>query len=228
MRFTTFSAQLVTFGLVCAAPSYIDNGIHSDNGPADVKARTYVDKGIQNDAPGMTRVFRRRAVTIYDLGIRSIPKIDQDDESAKNGVEKRLTTDGISTCGSNWMPIIDNFKDLRGMGYDSAVQDYCYHVTHSYDNKATIIGPQMYHSAYVQDGYVLKGNIPASVDFEIHNKMTDATHEVNEDNCKTYLRKMSEDGSKCFGKNNIDTKGGTYQVGAEKISYHGLPKAKVA
>ena len=55
--------------------------------------------------------------------------------------------------------------------------------------------------------------------------MSDGAHTPNEDDCKKYLKKMSEVNGKCYGKDNIDTKGGTWQVGAEKISYHGLPES---
>jgi hypothetical protein len=41
--------------------------------------------------------------------------------------------------------------------------------------------------------------------------------------CKEYLKNLSKDGSKCYGgKSHDDTKGGTWQVGNDAISYHAL------
>jgi len=42
-------------------------------------------------------------------------------------------------------------------------------------------------------------------------------------NCKGYFANLTKDGSKCYGgKNHDDTKGGTWQVGADAISYHAI------
>lgn len=35
--------------------------------------------------------------------------------------------------------------------------------------------------------------------------------------------KMAEDGQSCYGDDNSDTKGGTWQIGSNDISYHALP-----
>src|SRR6186713_281860 len=42
------------------------------------------------------------------------------------------------------------------------------------------------------------------------------------ENCKSFLKKLSETNGKCYGKTNVDTKGGTWQVGADDVSYHAL------
>ncbi|KAI1763259.1 hypothetical protein GGR53DRAFT_498228 [Hypoxylon sp. FL1150] len=110
-----------------------------------------------------------------------------------------------------------------GDGYNTAVDQFCYHVTHSFDNLPTVIGPGQKNAAVVKDGFKLMGGIPAQVAFEIHNKMKDGDHVPDEDNCKTYLKMMSNADSKCYGKKNQDTLGGTWVVGAETITYHGLP-----
>ncbi|KAI1858760.1 uncharacterized protein JN550_012510 [Neoarthrinium moseri] len=223
MRSTAFTVILAaTASLVAGSPTernnnnnnnarrtVVDYGVKKEG----VGARTVEDYGVHNENGG--RVFRRGNIEIIDLGVRDLPKGDL--------LEAR-TTDGISSCGSKWMPI---WNQQWGMGYDAAVNEYCYHVTHSFDGKATVIGPGQYHAALVKDGYTLKDKIPAAVDFEIHNKMGDGSHTPNEDDCKTYLKKMQQTGQSCYGKNNIDTKGGTWQVGAEKVSYHGLPQALV-
>lgn len=42
------------------------------------------------------------------------------------------------------------------------------------------------------------------------------------EDCKNYLLALSADGGKCSGANNHDTKGGTWQVGNNAVSYHAL------
>lgn len=42
------------------------------------------------------------------------------------------------------------------------------------------------------------------------------------DSCKEYLNALSEDGGECSGSDHKDTKGGTWQVGDEDVSYHAL------
>lgn len=41
-------------------------------------------------------------------------------------------------------------------------------------------------------------------------------------NCTSYLQELSNDNSKCWGSEHSDTKGGTWQVGSDAISYHAL------
>jgi hypothetical protein len=50
------------------------------------------------------------------------------------------------------------------------------------------------------------------------------TNVITVNNCKTYLKNLSAEGSKCYGPSNKDTKGGTSQVGDEEVSYHALGK----
>jgi hypothetical protein len=40
--------------------------------------------------------------------------------------------------------------------------------------------------------------------------------------CKTNLKKLSAQGGKCYGPDHSDTKGGTWQVGNNDVSYHAL------
>src|SRR5690349_17728424 len=42
------------------------------------------------------------------------------------------------------------------------------------------------------------------------------------EDCKKYLLALSKDGGKCSGETNHDTKGGTWQVGTNGVSYHAL------
>ncbi|KAL7622871.1 hypothetical protein AAE478_006550 [Parahypoxylon ruwenzoriense] len=202
-----------TAGLVASTPTYVDKGL------SEINARTYVDKGVTQDDPNSEKKKVKR-FEIVDLGVRDLTP----EELAPSKLSER-TTNGISSCGKNWMPI-GNADD--GQGFNAAVDEYCYHVTHAFDNKPTVIGHGQKHAALVKDNYRLKGGIPAQVDFEIHNKMKDGVHIPDEDDCKTYLKKLSAADSKCYGKKNRDTKGGTWQVGSETISYHGLPEHKTA
>lgn len=61
---------------------------------------------------------------------------------------------------------------------------------------------------------------------EIHNKYSDANHTPDITTCEAYLMEMTDakaNGKNCYGSKNKDTKGGTWQVGSSKISYHALP-----
>jgi hypothetical protein len=57
--------------------------------------------------------------------------------------------------------------------------------------------------------------------------MDDGVHTPDYTDCYFYLMQPAKTHGRCFGKLNNDTKGGTYQVGRHKISYHGLPKPKL-
>ncbi|KAI0179457.1 hypothetical protein GGR52DRAFT_570340 [Hypoxylon sp. FL1284] len=218
MHASTISLILAaTASLVASTPTYVDHGL------SKINSRTYVDKGVSKSSPGSEKRIKRGRWEIIDLGVRDLSPEEM--SSGAGGLEARTarTVNGISTWGDNWMPV-GNADD--GNGYDAAVDEYCYHVTHTFDNKATIIGPGQYHAALVVDGYKLKGGIPAQVDFEIHNKMNAGTHTPDQNDCQNYLKKMSQKDSKCYGTQNQDTKGGTWQIGDSVISYHGLPAAK--
>ncbi|RYO98566.1 hypothetical protein DL763_002096 [Monosporascus cannonballus] len=43
-----------------------------------------------------------------------------------------------------------------------------------------------------------------------------------EEKCKEYLKKLLEGGGRCYGPSNGDTKGGTWRVGDNAVSYHAL------
>ncbi|KAJ5489761.1 hypothetical protein N7539_004651 [Penicillium diatomitis] len=81
----------------------------------------------------------------------------------------------------------------------SAVEQYCYHVTHSQDGLSTIIGAGQKHAATVQGGFYLRGDVPAAVNFEIHNKQKDGIHTPNQADYETYLWKMADSNSECYG-----------------------------
>ncbi|KAI2790601.1 hypothetical protein POX_d06122 [Penicillium oxalicum] len=202
-----FSKIIISIGLllsvVNAAPSFIQRR-------SAMPAPRIIDLGISDlDAGDLEKR------EIIDLGIT-------DDTS--NDFEKR-SSNYVSSCGSNWMPIADHDHKL---GYRSAVKEFCYHVTHSSDGLNTVIGPHQKHAIIIQGGYYLKGDIPAAVNFEIHNKQRDGNHTPNQSDCETYLMKMADPNASCFGRINKDTKGGTWQINGGAVSYHALPDASSA
>ncbi|KAF1968969.1 hypothetical protein BU23DRAFT_513738 [Bimuria novae-zelandiae CBS 107.79] len=134
-------------------------------------------------------------------------------------------SDYISSCGPDWMAINDvktNHGSVQRIGYNTAVDSFC--------DKAN--GVSVGASAYTSMAtriWLDYGSNPETtglngwVYFEIHNKQSSA-HIVEAASCKSYLKKLSADtnGNSCYGPSNKDTKGGTYQVGADAISYHAL------
>ncbi|CAI6287452.1 unnamed protein product [Periconia digitata] len=134
------------------------------------------------------------------------------------------TADGISSCGPDWMAI-DNVKTnnnaIERRGYNGAVDLFCAKAAGQNVGKDKFLS--MASRVWLDYG----GNpsttgINGYVYFEIHNKKEEGGHVVNENDCKKYLTTLSAPNSKCYGKDNADTKGGTYQVGPESISYHAL------
>ncbi|KAI2471180.1 hypothetical protein F4781DRAFT_144518 [Annulohypoxylon bovei var. microspora] len=133
------------------------------------------------------------------------------------------TTDGISSCGSTWMPrddvTIAQGGDTR-RGFSTAVQAFC-----SAANGQTV-QPSGYLSM-ATEVFLSGGKDPASygilgfVYFEVHNKES-SDHTISTESCQNYLLALSAEGGNCSGETNHDTKGGTWQVGNNGVSYHAL------
>ncbi|CEJ93030.1 hypothetical protein VHEMI08650 [[Torrubiella] hemipterigena] len=133
------------------------------------------------------------------------------------------TTDGISSCGSAWMPrddvTIAQGTDSR-TGFHTAVQKFC-----AASNGKVV--PAGGYLSIVTEVFLNGGKDPKNygvlgfVYFEIHNKLK-TDHKVSSQDCANYLLALSADGGKCSGENNHDTKGGTWQVGNNGVSYHAL------
>ncbi|KAH9894554.1 hypothetical protein F4778DRAFT_279438 [Xylariomycetidae sp. FL2044] len=140
--------------------------------------------------------------------------------------------DGISSCGSTCMAVDDtivigNGTDSR-TGYDAAVDRFCTMV-----DGATV--PSQGYLSVATETYISgggSGQPPATygilgfVYFEIHNKISSA-HTADYASCKQYLGTLSAPGSQCLCSTTTNgdaatTKGGTYQVGDNGISYHAL------
>ncbi|GAP87700.2 putative altered inheritance of mitochondria protein 6 [Rosellinia necatrix] len=134
-----------------------------------------------------------------------------------------LVTDDISSCSTTWMAIPDvtiGAGTDRRRGFTSAVNSFCDMASgrtvasQDYLSMATevFLNGGMNPSSYGLLGYVY---------FEIHNKLSSA-HTVDAASCKKYLGTLSAAGGQCYGTTNGDTKGGTYQVGTNGVSYHAL------
>ncbi|KAI8962251.1 hypothetical protein F5Y11DRAFT_197677 [Daldinia sp. FL1419] len=135
----------------------------------------------------------------------------------------KQVTDGISSCGDVWMPredvTIAQGTDTR-RGYSTAVETFC-----SAANGQTV-KPSGYLSLATE--VFLNGGKNAStygvlgfVYFEVHNKEK-SDHTISTDDCKKYLLALSAEDGQCSGEQNHDTKGGTWQVGNNGVSYHAL------
>ncbi|KAI0444719.1 hypothetical protein F4803DRAFT_511011 [Xylaria telfairii] len=160
---------------------------------------------------------------------RAVPQTTYPPESSKvtaSSASSNLTalvTDGISSCSSTWMAIPDvpigSGTDMR-KGFTSAVNQFCNMAdgktvkSQDYLSMATevFLNGGMNPMTYGLLGYVY---------FEIHNKLS-SVHTVDAASCKKYLATLSAAGGQCFGTTNMDTKGGTYQVGTNGVSYHAL------
>ncbi|KAI0201383.1 hypothetical protein F4808DRAFT_425002 [Astrocystis sublimbata] len=146
------------------------------------------------------------------------------DLSATSASSSNVTvkvTDDISSCSNTWMAIPDveigDGTDTR-RGFTSAVNQFC----DMADGKT--VKSQDYLSM-ATEVFLNGGKMPTTygllgyVYFEIHNKLG-SDHTVDAASCKEYLGTLSASGGKCFGTTNMDTKGGSYQVGNMGVSYH--------
>ncbi|RWA05629.1 hypothetical protein EKO27_g9479 [Xylaria grammica] len=134
-----------------------------------------------------------------------------------------LVTDAISSCSSTWMTISDvtigGGTDHR-TGFTTAVSKFC-----DMANGSTVQSQD--YLSMATEVFLNSGKDPSKygllgyVYFEIHNKLS-SSHTVDATSCKKYLGTLSEVGGQCYGTTNGDTKGGTYQVGTNGVSYHAL------
>ncbi|KAF2682601.1 hypothetical protein K458DRAFT_390526 [Lentithecium fluviatile CBS 122367] len=137
---------------------------------------------------------------------------------------QRRASDYISSCGPSWMAVNNvktNHDTVERTGFNTAVDKFC-NAAHGAE-----VGAKLFLSmaTRVWLGYGADPKttgINGYVYFEIHNKQNDK-HIVDGGKCKEYLKNLSKDGSKCYGgKSHDDTKGGTWQVGNDLVSYHAI------
>jgi hypothetical protein len=141
-----FSKIAISLSLLVTATSAAPSSFAQRS---SVVAREIIDYGV---SPLSAADIEKRE--IIDLGVSN---------AGPDDLEKRDKSNYVSSCGKNWMPIADD-KSKSHSGYQSAVEQYCYHVTHSQDGLSTVIGAGQKHAAIVKGGYYLKGDIPAAVD----------------------------------------------------------------
>ncbi|KAI3318711.1 hypothetical protein HD806DRAFT_549089 [Xylariaceae sp. AK1471] len=151
--------------------------------------------------------------------------------------------DGISSCGPNWVPVGNFTNNGRSyIGFNTSRDIFCHEV--SFQNPPLIVGPRSYAGFTVKnasDGHAVgldhgKSPVapdtvisPGHIEFEIHNKQGSGDHTPKFEDCVGFLTQLSMrvPKSKCYGQNNDDTKGGTFQLcdGGADISYHAIPNA---
>ncbi|KAF3384119.1 Altered inheritance of mitochondria protein 6 [Talaromyces pinophilus] len=137
--------------------------------------------------------------------------------------EKR-SSNYISSCGTTWMArddVSSNNGELPRRGYLTAVAEFCEQAN------GHIVPAGDYLSLATRvfldgGGDPSTNGIPGYVYFEVHNKQSSASHTVDVNNCTSYLQELSNNNSECWGSEHSDTKGGTWQVGSDAISYHAL------
>jgi hypothetical protein len=131
-----------------------------------------------------------------------------------------------------------NHDTVERTGYSTAVDKFC-NAANGQEVGATLF---LSMATRVWLGYGADPRttgINGYVYFEIHNKQNDKhivdgkilvfiltisqTDGTTGAKCKEYLKNLSKDGSTCYGgKAHDDTKGGTWQVGNNAVSYHAL------
>ncbi|KAK0119598.1 hypothetical protein ONS95_011038 [Cadophora gregata] len=200
----------------------IDYGIRpeNDNDSLGVKGDGFVGEGELSDGTKFKK-FKRGEFDILDFGVHNI---------TEDFPLSKRDSDWIQSCGprSGWMPVYDVVTGSSpGSGYNTAAAAYCYHITHSLDNQATVLGHGMATSSIVFSGYVLSSGKPAQVAFVIKNQQDDGNHTPDYSNCIKYYQYITAENSSCYGKKNKDTKGGTYQLGSKAVSYRGIPGTAV-
>ncbi|ESZ91222.1 hypothetical protein SBOR_8396 [Sclerotinia borealis F-4128] len=193
-----------------------------DDTSSDQKRDTLINAQILTTRDNLT-------VTISDINSDIPPEISR--KGVGSSLLDKRNSDYVSSCGSEWTPISDHYDSHYALywGYSSAVTAFCFSISADQDGNPFTIGPgkklsltRTYqfeagpdHGARIG----LKNEVPGHIEFEIHNKYSDANHTPDITTCEAYLLKMTDpkaNGKNCYGSNNKDTKGGTWQVGSTK------------
>ncbi|KAH7016626.1 hypothetical protein B0J12DRAFT_705637 [Macrophomina phaseolina] len=151
------------------------------------------------------------------------------------GSKREKNANYISSCGSSgvYLPLEDDRFDPGQMGYINATKAFCKLVSTTVDGRAFLIPPNSYirsnmvyqnETAKSGSRIMLTSNIKGYIEFEINNK-SDNQMRIDEEKCNEYLMKMAQTvDNDCYGSNNNDTRGGTWQQGTVQSgqSYHAL------
>ncbi len=172
MQYHLLAFSLAASTTVLAAPWQDYSGKLDADGNKIVERIVFQDYSGELDAEG-NKVSRRSA----DGTVESL---------------SRRVTDGISTCGDNWVPINDFYNNGRQWaGYESAVTAACTHFTADESGGAVVVGPGAYTGTTITTNYqnnqvgLDNGKnprdpanqiTPGHIEIEIHNKQSDGDH----------------------------------------------------
>ncbi|KAF2105582.1 hypothetical protein BDV96DRAFT_677394 [Lophiotrema nucula] len=176
------------------------------------------------------------------LSVRDIPTAQ---DETRHDLGKR-EDDKISSCGprSGWIPINDHgfYNGFPMWGYNSTVSVFCQRASYDFYGNPVIVAAGLSASYTVRwsvdklgvpddqrDNRVgLKNDVPGHIEFQINNKRGNGMeYVVTEQDCITFLMHMADPNGPCYGKNNGDTKGGTWQTEDNKLTFHALPAAEI-
>ncbi|KAF1996745.1 hypothetical protein P154DRAFT_565817 [Amniculicola lignicola CBS 123094] len=158
------------------------------------------------------------------LSLRDIP-VAQNNTRYK--AEKR-EKDKISSCGprSGWIPVEDHgsYNEFPIWGYRSTVKDFCFRISTDFKGNPVILGAGKRASYTIRWAYEapelknderdqhvgLKGDVLGHIEYENVSLM------------RTTVLDMADENSECYGPKNKDTKGGTWQMEDNQLTFHAL------
>ncbi|KAF2827116.1 hypothetical protein CC86DRAFT_382144 [Ophiobolus disseminans] len=166
--------------------------------------------------------------------------------ASSSPLSRRKEADKISSCGpkSGWMPVADHdmHLDVQMWGYQSAVKEFCHRAAYglNLEGSATPVvvgaGRRIQYTIRWQNEKAMQDNIrgarvglkgaqPGHVLFEVNNKRSKGDYTMIESDCNIYLMHMAIPGQDCYGSKNADTKGGTWQMEENKLTFNAFPVA---
>jgi len=129
---------------------------------------------------------------VLDTLGRKISKRGALASNTMGAVGKRDNRDYISSCGKQWVSIADfENNDFYWIGYASAVEGFCRHITADKSGDPTVVGPGAYTGATISQNRqgdrigMSQGSKPTEpttnikpgrIEFEIHNKQVTGDH----------------------------------------------------
>ncbi|KAH7134916.1 hypothetical protein B0J11DRAFT_595741 [Dendryphion nanum] len=119
-----------------------------------------------------------------------------------------VSADHISSCGpaKNWAIAKD---------FNRVVEEFC----RDFDGTTLLSGNGVKKTLH---GITMTNDAPGHVDFEIKN-LSRFPHPINYSACEYKFKRLSEPGTICYGWENKDTRGGTWVVGNNEVTYFAVP-----